>query len=433
MRFRAAEVALATGGRLLGPDVEVDGASFDSRALRPGQLFVPLVAARDGHDFVAAAVAAGAPAYLSARGAIAGAGGTAIAVEDTADALLRLARWARDRLAARVVGVTGSVGKTSVKDLVAAVSAQQWRTAAAERSYNNEQGLPVTILGAPDDTEVLVLELGMRGFGEIARLCAVGRPGIGVVTAIAEAHTERVGGLEGVARAKAELIEALPPDGVAVLNADQPLVAAMATRTTARTISFGLEAGDVRASDIHLDDAARARFRLDTPVGGADVQLAVPGRHMVLNAAASAAVGLVLDVPLESIAAGLAAARLSPWRMALQRAPSGAWVLNDAYNANPVSMRAALDTLAALPAERHVAVLGVMAELDDPVTAHRAVAEHAAALGVTVIAVGTSLYGVTPVEDPLGALGSVTGGDAVLVKGSRVAALERIGDHLASV
>jgi UDP-N-acetylmuramoyl-tripeptide--D-alanyl-D-alanine ligase len=433
MRFRAADVALATGGRVIGPDVEIDGASFDSRALRPGQLFVPLVAGRDGHDFAAAAVAAGAPAYLSARGAIASAGGTAIAVDDTADALLRLARWARDRLAARVVGVTGSVGKTSVKDLVAAVSAQRWRTAAAERSYNNEQGLPVTILGAPEDTEVLVLELGMRGFGEIAKLCAVGRPEIGVVTAIAEAHTERVGGLEGVARAKAELVEALPPDGVAVLNADQRLVAAMASRTAARTISFGLESGDVRAGDIHLDDAARARFRLDTPAGVADVHLAVPGRHMVLNAAASAAVGLVLDVPLESIVAALETARLSPWRMALRRAPSGAWVLNDAYNANPASMRAALDTLAALPAQRHMAVLGVMAELDDPVTAHRAIAEHAAALGVTVIAVGTSLYGVTPVDDPLGALGSVAGGDAVLVKGSRVAALERIGDHLASV
>ncbi len=432
MRFRASDVATATGGRLDGPDVELDGAAFDSRPLRAGQLFVPLVAARDGHHFIAAAVAAGAPAYLTARGAVGGAGGTAIDVDDTAEALLRLAAWGRGRLSARVVGVTGSVGKTSVKDLLASVAARRWRTAAAERSYNNEQGLPVTILDAPDDTEVLVLELGMRGFGEIARLCTVGRPEIGVVTAIADAHTERVGGLEGVARAKAELVEALPSDGVAVLNADQPLVAAMASRTAARTITFGIADGDVRASAISLDDAARARFTLDTPAGAVDVHLGIPGAHMATNATAAAAVGLALDVPLASIAAGLQAAQLSPWRMALRRAQSGAWVLNDAYNANPASMRAALDTLAALPARRHVAVLGVMAELDDPVEAHRAIAEHAAALGVTVIAVGTPLYGVAPVDDPLAALGSIAGGDAVLVKGSRVAGLERVGEQLAN-
>jgi UDP-N-acetylmuramoyl-tripeptide--D-alanyl-D-alanine ligase len=429
VRFRASDVAAATDGRLIGPDVALDGASFDSRTLRPGQLFVPVVGTRNGHDFIAAAIAAGAPAYLTAGDRVRGA--TAIEVADTAAALLRLAQWARHRLdTARVIGVTGSVGKTSVKDLAASVTAQRWRTASAERSYNNEQGLPVTILNAPDDTEALVLELGMRGFGEIARLSEVGRPTIGVVTLVAEAHTERVGGVEGVARAKAELVESLPPDGVAVLNADQPLVVGMARRTSARVVTFGTAGGEVRAVEVRLDDAARARFTLVTPAGDVDVALGVPGLHMVTNAAAAAAVGLALDVALGEIAAGLAAARLSPWRMALERTTSGAWVLNDAYNANPTSMRAALDALAALPARRRIAVLGVMAELRDPVAAHRAIADHAASLGITIVAVGTELYGVEAADDALDALGSVGRGDAVLVKGSRVAGLEHLAHRL---
>jgi UDP-N-acetylmuramoyl-tripeptide--D-alanyl-D-alanine ligase len=429
VRFRASDVAAATNGRLIGPDVELEGASFDTRTLVRGQLFVPVVGARDGHDFIDEATAAGAPAHLTATGRVGGA--TAIEVDDTAAALLRLAAWARHRLeTARVVGVTGSVGKTSVKDLTAAVTARRWRTAAAERSYNNEQGLPVTILNAPDDTEALVLELGMRGFGEITRLAEVGRPTIGVVTLVAEAHTERVGGVEGVARAKAELVEALPPEGVAVLNADQPVVVDMARRTQARVVTFGAALGDVRAVDVRLDQAARARFTLVTPAGDADVALAVPGVHMVTNAAAAAAVGLALDVALADIAAGLAEARLSPWRMALEQTASGAWVLNDAYNANPTSMRAALDALGAIPADRRIAVLGVMAELRDPAEAHRAIADHAAALAITIVAVGTDLYGVEPVDDPLAALGSVAGGDAVLVKGSRVAGLEQVARRL---
>ena len=230
MRFSARSAAEACGGRLVGEDVALDGASFDSRALRPGELFVPIVADRDGHDFIAAALAAGAPAYLTAGPIVAAA--TAIVVPDTAAALAALGRWARDGLAAgvgsRAVGITGSVGKTSVKDLAAAAVAARWRVAANPRSFNNEQGLPITLLGAPDDSEALILEMGMRGPGEIRQLCEIARPSIGVVTVVAPAHTERVGGIEGVARAKAELIEALPADGVAILNAGDPRVLAMA-------------------------------------------------------------------------------------------------------------------------------------------------------------------------------------------------------------
>jgi UDP-N-acetylmuramoyl-tripeptide--D-alanyl-D-alanine ligase len=430
MRMSAGEVAAATGGRLVGPDVQLDGTSFDSRSLRPGQLFVALEAERDGHEFIPAAVRAGAPAYLARRLAGRSAepvGASAIVVADTAAALLRLGRFARDRLPDRVVGITGSVGKTSTKDLTAAALGGRWRTAASVRSFNNEQGLPVTLLEAPDDTEAVVLEMGMRGFGQIAELCSVGRPTVGVVTFVAAAHTELVGGIEGVARAKAELVEALPPTGVAVLNADQPLVAAMRSRAAARVLTFGAApTADVGVRDLTLDDGARARFRVETPWGTVAVRLAVPGAHMAVNAAAAIAAAGVCDVPLGDAAASLEEARLSPWRMELSRTSAGAVILNDAYNANPASMRAALETLAALPGRRRVAVLGVMAELDRPERGHQEVANHAVALGIEVVAVGTGLYGPDPVDDVAAALGPLADGDVVLVKGSRVAGLERV-------
>ena len=201
MRIRASEAAAGIGGRLIGPDVEFEGASFDSRSTRPGQLFVPIVAERNGHEFIGAARERGATVHLTSEPDPFRRDGTAIEVADTAQALLALAEWARPRLDARVVGVTGSVGKTSTKDLMAAACGAGRRTTANERSFNNEQGLPVTILNAPDDTEVLVLEMGMRGFGEISQLCEIARPDIGVVTVVGHAHTELVGGIDGVARA----------------------------------------------------------------------------------------------------------------------------------------------------------------------------------------------------------------------------------------
>ena len=427
MRFLASGVAAATGGRLVGPDVELDGASFDSRTVVSGQLFVPIVAERDGHDFVGAALAAGARAYLTARPPV---GGTAIVVEDTSVALLDLAHWARARLTGRVVGITGSVGKTSVKDLVSSVLGTTLRTTANQRSFNNEQGLPVTILGAPDDVEVLVVEMGMRGFGEIARLCEVAAPTIGVITAVAEAHSERVGGIEGVTRAKGELVESLPVGGTAILNADQPLVLALSAKTQARVVTFGRESGDVHAADVRLDDRARASFTLVTPAGRIGVELPVSGAHMVANACAAAAVGVTVGVPLDRIAEGLSAASLSPWRMEVSMTASGAVVVNDAYNANPTSMRAALDALAALPAERRIAVLGLMAEISDAPAAHRAIADYAAERGIEVLAVGTDLYGMAPIPSVDEVVLSVAGGDAVLVKGSRVAGLERLAARL---
>ena len=266
VRILASDAAAAVGGRLIGPDVEFDGASFDSRSTQPGELFVPIVAERDGHDFIDQARAAGAVAHLTSRPFDSGDGGTAIEVADTSDALMTLAQWARRRSTARVVGVTGSVGKTSTKDFIAAACDATRQTTANVRSYNNEQGLPVTILNAPDDTEVLVLEMGMRGFGEITRLCDVARPDIGVVTAVGHSHTERVGGIDGVAVANRELVQALPTSGTAVLNADDERVMAMAAHTGASVITYG-RAGDVRVTDLVLDELARPRFTIDTPWG----------------------------------------------------------------------------------------------------------------------------------------------------------------------
>ena len=414
------------GGTLVGPDVDVDGASFDSRALRPSALFVPLVAERDGHEFIDAARAAGAAAYLTSRTPQ---GGTSIVVGNTATALMELAAWARRRLDVPVVGVTGSVGKTSTKDLIAAALGTTRRVTANERSFNNEQGLPVTILGAPDDVELLVVEMGMRGVGEIALLCGVAAPTIGVVTSVAGAHTERVGGIEGVARAKRELIEALPSSGTAILNADDPRVAAMAQHSPAPVVTYG-GTGDVRIAGVVLDDLARPSFGIESPWGRADVRLAVSGAHMASNAAAALAVAGVVEGSIEPAAAALTSARVSAMRMEVGRSANGAIVVNDAYNANPDSMRAALEALAGIRSRRRFAILGPMAELDDAAAGHRRVAAIVHELGIELIATGTDLYGVAPVADPVMALGPIGEGDAVLVKASRVAGLEKIAHAL---
>jgi UDP-N-acetylmuramoyl-tripeptide--D-alanyl-D-alanine ligase len=432
VELRTSEVAQITRGRLTGPDVTVSGAAIDSRALGGGELFVPVVGERDGHDFVPAALEAGAAAYLTQRSPV---GGTAIAVDDTTVALSTLASVARDRLGEHVVGVTGSVGKTSVKDMLAAVLATRWRTSASVRSFNNELGVPLTVLNAPTDTEALVVEMGARGAGHIKALCGIARPTVGVVTLVAAVHTETFGTVDDVARAKGELVEALPADGTAVLNADDHRVAAMASLAAGRTVTFGA-AGDVRAEDVALDDELRPRFRLVSPWGACDVALGVRGLHMVDNALAAAAAGLVCDVPVDSVGGGLAAARLSPWRMDLVRLRSGALVLNDAYNANPTSMAAALRALAAVPARRRVAVLGLMAEIGPASDEeHRAVGRLAQELGVDVVSVGVPAYGgtVVPGSDPvdaLDALGTLGEGDVVLLKGSRVAGLERLASAL---
>jgi UDP-N-acetylmuramoyl-tripeptide--D-alanyl-D-alanine ligase len=427
MRIMASQVALVVGGTLHGPDVAIDGASFDSRTARSGELFVPLVAERDGHDFIGPALERGATAYLTQREPI---GATAVVVDDTASSLMALARWARGGLDIPVVGVTGSVGKTSTKDFIAAALGATRRVTANVRSFNNEQGLPVTILGAPDDVEALVVEMGMRGFGEIVRLCEVAAPTIGVVTRVAESHTELVGGIDGVARAKRELVEQLPPSGVAVLNADDPRVAAMASAAPGEVVTFGVDAGDVRVRGLELDALARPRFTIETPWGTDRVELAASGVHMASNAAAALAVAGVVEGSIDAAVAALAGAAVSGMRMEVHTLASGAVVVNDAYNANPDSMRAALDAVAAMHAERRLAILGPMGELDDPAAGHARVAADARERGIEVVATGTHLYGVPPSDDPVADLGPLGVGDVVLVKASRAGALERFVTQL---
>ena len=431
MKLLASQVADITAGTLDGPDVTVDGAAIDSRVLKPGALFVPIVAERDGHHFIEAALTAGAAAYLTAQRPQ---GGTAVSVSHTGAALASLGAWARTQLPGPVVGITGSAGKTSTKDMLGAILRPEMPTVVSERSFNNELGVPLTLLNADDGSRAAVVELGARGFGHIAWLCEIARPDVGVVTNVSTAHTEMLGDVEGVARAKRELVIALPTTGTAVLNAQDERVMLMASRTAARVLTFGTEVGDVRASGATLDDELRVSFRLESPWGSAPVQLDARGTHQALNAAAAAAAALAVGVQLERVVDGLQSAPLSPWRMEVTRLPSGALLVNDAYNANPASMTAALEALRAAPAKRRIAVVGPMLELGTVSdNAHGAVRLFAERFGIRLIAVNAPAYGAEDVDSIDGAvtlLEDIGEGDAVLVKASRAAGLERLAARL---
>jgi UDP-N-acetylmuramoyl-tripeptide--D-alanyl-D-alanine ligase len=445
MQWSAAQIVDATQGTLHRAGEEgarLDGVGIDSRRVNPGMLFVPVRAERDGHDFIAAALAAGAGGFLvepeRLEGLDTGDGAVTIEVKDTRAALAALGGAARDRLTGPVVGITGSVGKTSTKDLAAAALRTTFRVAASERSFNNELGVPLTLASAPGDTNVAVVEMGAREPGNISDLCATARPTIGLVTAVAASHTETFGSIDGVAAAKAELIESLPASGTAILNGDDSRVAAMAAKSAASVLLWSADGrlgADVTAHDIRVDDQLRPSFVLRSPWGSVPVALEVRGVHQVGNALAAASVALCCGVDLDGVSTGLARGRLSPWRMEVRRSPAGGLVVNDAYNANPTSMAAALRSLAHLGADRRIAVLGAMAELGaEEADEHRRVAALADELGIEVVAVGTDLYGVPPEEDTTAAatrVGTVSRGTAVLVKGSRVVGLERLAAVLA--
>ncbi len=438
MRFRASDVAGATGGELTGPDATFDGVSFDTRSLRPGQLFVPLVAERDGHRFVPAALAAGAAGFLtsvppdhltsgwSAAERRAAEHTAAIVVPDTLRALMDLATARRAGFAGTVVGITGSVGKTSTKDLAWAAVGAGRRTVGNVKSFNNDFGLPTTLLNAPDDTEVLILEMGMRGRGEIARLCAIAAPTVGIVTRVAEAHSDLLGGVDGVAEAKSELVVALPPTATAILNADDPRVAAMARRAACRVVTYGTSpAADVRVGTIALDGELRPHITASTPWGTVQATVGLRGEHMAVNAGAALALAGVLGVDLHDAAAALAGVDGGPRRMSIVTAAGGGVILDDSYNANPTSMLAGLHALLRIPARRRVALLGVMAEIADAQALHRGIASFCAEHDIELVPSGTNLYGVEPAADPLERVGSVAAGEAVLVKGSLVAGMDR--------
>ncbi len=429
MKFTTSQAARATNGSVFGPEIEFDGATQDSRAVVPGQLFVPLVAERDGHDFVQQAIDAGATAYLTHDVPRMG---SAVIVENTTTALRDLASAARDRIGGPVVAITGSVGKTSTKDLLASVLHRSMKTHASVRSFNNEIGVPLTLLNTPDDTEVAVVEMGARGIGHIALLCEVARPTIGIVTIVAPAHTGEFGSVEAIAVAKGEIVEGLPSSGLAVLNGDNDLVRAMASRTEATVLTFGTTSDcDVAVTKIEVDHYLRATFEIATEWGRVMARPTTRGAHMATNVAAAVGTALWMGMPTEAVEAGLAEAELSPWRMDVQRSAAGALVINDTYNANPTSMRGALDGLSRLPQRRKIAVVGYMGELGDSEAAdHLAIGQEIMAIGAELIAVGTDLYGVDPVGDPVETIGRLDDDTAILVKGSRSAGLETVAEAL---
>ncbi|MHB9145177.1 MAG: UDP-N-acetylmuramoyl-tripeptide--D-alanyl-D-alanine ligase [Symbiobacteriia bacterium] len=466
--FAGSEAAQIAGGELLaGPEAQITGVAIDSRQVQPGDLFVAIRGERvDGHAYVPVAVARGATAVLveaiSPEWRLP-AGVAVIRVADPVLALGRLGLYHRRRFPGlRVTAVTGSVGKTTTKDLTAAVLAQGFRLLKTEGNLNTEIGLPLTLLRLTPAAQAAVLEMGMRGPGQIEYLASLAEPRVGVITNIGRTHLELLGSEENIMRAKAELVAALPQDGFAVLNNDDPWTPAVAEHTRARIIRYGWERGagmagepgavsgprprpDVTAADVRGLGPAGTSFRLVTPAGAADLLLPLPGRHNIANALAAAAVGHAWGLSPEQIAAGLAAARISDKRLNVIEVGS-VTVINDTYNASPVSTRAALEVLAGFQAGRRLAVLGNMLELGEYAAAgHREVGEAAARLGVdrlvcvgdlaANIAVGACAAGlpaehVTAVPDNQAAAAALAGlvrpGDAVLVKGSRGMAMEQI-------
>ncbi|MPZ51276.1 MAG: UDP-N-acetylmuramoyl-tripeptide--D-alanyl-D-alanine ligase [Acidimicrobiia bacterium] len=432
MRFTISEIARATSGTSIGTEVTVSGVGIDSRSVGVGDLFVPLIAERDGHQFIDAAIAGGAAAYLSSR--TPPGDHPAVMVDDTTNALAAIGRFARSRLRGEVIGITGSVGKTSVKDLATAVFGSVYSTHSNPASFNNEIGVPLTLANTPEGTEVVIQEMGARGMGDISHLCGIAVPTAAVVTVVAAAHTSEFSSLDEIAIAKGELVEAVGSSGFVVLNRDDPHVWGMAERTEARVVGFGSGA-DVRALDVQLDDALRPHFTLTTPDGSSPVLLELRGKHQVANALAAAAAGYAVGIDTDAIAAGLGNARGSAWRMEVTTRDDGVVVINDSYNANPTSMRAAFDALAGHAARRRFAVLGTMAELGDTsVSDHRSIGQEAIERGFTVITVSEDSYDVgQAVTDPSGAiavLGELGEGDVVLVKASRAAGLERVAQLL---
>ncbi|MGX4653060.1 UDP-N-acetylmuramoyl-tripeptide--D-alanyl-D-alanine ligase [Micromonospora sp. SCSIO 07396] len=439
-----AEVAAAVGGRLhaADPDTRVTGpVEFDSRRLAAGALFVAFPGERvDGHDYAAGAVAEGAVAVLGTRELP---GVPMVLVDDALAALGRLARAVVDRLPAlTVIGLTGSSGKTTTKDLIAQLAVRLGPTVAPPGSFNNELGHPYTALQATGQTRYLVMEKGARGVGHVRYLCDVVPPRISVVLNVGVAHLGEFGSVENIALAKGELVEALPADGLAVLNADDPLVAAMASRTAARVVRYGESAdADVRAVDVTLDGQGRPAYTLVTPEGTAPVRLGLTGRHQVSNSLAAAAVARELGMPLAELAAALGDLGLvSTRRMDVFTRPDGVTVIDDSYNANPASTAVALRALAGMHrGGRTFAALGYMAELgayEDE--GHREVGRLAAELGVDrLLVVGEPAApiheGATAVSDWGGESVLLTDqaaavevlrselrpGDVVLVKGSR--------------
>jgi UDP-N-acetylmuramoyl-tripeptide--D-alanyl-D-alanine ligase len=451
--IRIDDLLAATGGRLQAPTTvrSFRLAVVDSRRAHPGCLFVALPGERDdGHRFVADAIERGAVAALVERDVTLppGAEAAVVRVADSLRAFQDLAAWWRDRFAVRVVGITGSTGKTLAKEVAADVLARTLDVLRNEGNLNSETGLPMTLLRLEPTHQVAVLEMGMYTVGEITRLVEISRPEVGVVLAVHPTHLERAGSLERIAEAKSELPRGLPAEGLAVLNADDPRVAAMATATPATVRTFGLgEHAEVRATDVVSEGLAGVAFTLVAPWGTRRLRSGSPGRHLVPHALAAVAVAEHFAVPLVEVAAALEAGSTAPHRMAVEELPGGATLVDDSYNASPVSVGAALAFLAETPVGtgRRLAVLGDMLELGpDERSQHERIGAQAATVLDGLVAVGERGRWIANAARAAG-LGTVAtagdaaearevvdrvldprAGDVLLVKASRGLALDEL-------
>jgi UDP-N-acetylmuramoyl-tripeptide--D-alanyl-D-alanine ligase len=451
--FRADELVRWTGGRVLARSERgIHGGAVDSRLVEPGNLFIALPGERtDGHLYLPHAIARGAAALLVTRPpddvAVQG-DVTIVRVADALAALHAVAAGWRTRFDPLVVGVTGSIAKTSVKEAIAAVLGTRFLTLKSEGNQNNEIGLPLTVLRMGPEHEAAVLEMGMYVGGEIADLARIGRPSIGVVTAVQAVHLSRIGSLRAIERAKGELLEALPPNGTGILNADDPIVREMNVRTVARCATYGFaEDADVRGEEVDSAGLAGMRFILRAAGQRRTVTIPTLGRLAVHNALAAAAVGIAAGIQLDSIVAGLAEGWSAPHRGQVVQA-GGVTMVDDSYNASPGSVVAALDLLGGLPGRR-VAVLGEMLELGEGhVAGHLEVGEAAARVADLLVVIGDEAIAIADgardagldrakvlfVRDRDAALDvlrpRLRDGDVVLVKASRGIALDLLVDAL---
>jgi UDP-N-acetylmuramoyl-tripeptide--D-alanyl-D-alanine ligase len=445
--WRTGDLRNALGAQLLserpGLRLAFSGISNDSRSLRPGEVFVALATEnRDGHDFIPDAIEAGATAVIAGREVDVPEGIALFRVRDTRTALGNLAAYHRGHFDVRTVVITGNVGKTTTKELTAALLGQRCQVLKSPANFNDEVGLSMTLLQLNGRHERAVLEAGMFQLGEIRRLCEIARPDIAAVMNVGPTHMERLGSLEAIARAKAEAVEGLKPDGAAVLNADDQYVAAMRSRTAARVLTFGLGAGaDVRGSEVRSLGLGGLDFRITMAGRSLEAHSPLPGADLVHNALAAVAIAVVDGMSLEEAVFALSKAN-PPTRLQVREAPSGAIILDDCYNASPASMLAALAVLQETPG-RHIALLGDMLELgaaEDE--GHVRVGERAAEVADVIYAVGPRGRMIAEAAERAGAAavhyfaskdqaalalkGELRQGDFLLVKASHGVALETV-------
>ncbi len=424
----------------------------DSRETKEGSLFVARKGEmRDGHDFLPQCFENGVTACLSEKVVVPKNGAVLLLVPSTGKALLDLAAYYRDLFDIPYIGVTGSVGKTTTKDMIASVVSQKYDTLWTDGNYNNEVGVPLTVFRIEDHHQAAIIEMGMNHFGEIDRLAAVVRPHIGVISNVGVAHIEHLGSREGILQAKCEMFAHMDENGTAILNADNDMLQTMEDKLKQDTLWFGVEnQKDFYADEIEQLGLEKTACRMHTPIGEIQVDVPVPGQHMVLNALSAAAVGIELGLTLEEIKAGIESFKPTKNRMDVMRCENGITILNDVYNANPVSMKASLDILASA-AGRKTAVLGFMGELGEfAEDFHKEIGAYAAEKGVDLLfcigqhsdcmAAGAKAGGMTAVhafetQESFWETGLplLQKGDTVLVKASRSEGLEKTVEKLQGV